>query len=110
MGYVQLILDSRKKIQTTPSGSVPLLDLPGFKRREGMIEDEQMKAQREYTSAVERLRSLNKKIKSVKGEAKKDIRSDISRLKDHMNNLLSRVGPYSSDQRLFGFKEENHGF
>ena len=110
MGYVQLILDSRKKILTSPNGIVPLLDLPGFKRREGMIEDEQMKAQREYTSAVERLRTLNKKIKSVKGESKKDIRSEISRLKDHMNNLLARVGPYSSDQRLFGFKEGNHDF
>lgn len=110
MGYVQIILDSRKKIQAAPTGVVPLLDLPGFKRREGLIEDEQLKAKREYNYAVERLRALNKKIKSVKGDAKKDIKNETSRLKDHMNNLLARVGPYTSDQRLFGFKEENHDF
>jgi hypothetical protein len=75
-----------------------------------MIEDEQHRAQNEYTSSTERLRTLVKKANSLKGDAKKDIKAEIARLKDHRESLLTKVGIYTSEQKLFGFKEGNNDF
>jgi hypothetical protein len=111
MGYVQFILESRSKTKTAPN-SAPgvILDLPGLKRREGIIDDAKQRAKREYTDSVHRLREMNKKYKSLSGTAKKDMKAAIARKKTHMESLLITIGSYTNDEKLFGFREGNHDF
>ena len=111
MGYVQFILDRRKQAQAAvPSAPNTLLDLPGFKRREGLIADEEGRAKAEYNRSVKDLRTLSKAVSSAKGDRKKELRARITSLKGHMDHLLRLVGPYTADEKVYGFKEDGHGF
>jgi hypothetical protein len=111
MGYVEFILKNRSKAQTvTPSASNALFDLPGFKRREGIVADEKERARKEYNHCLDNLRSLNKKLKSTKGDNRKHLRAAISEVKEHMNGLLTIVGSYTSSEEVYGFKEGGHEF
>jgi hypothetical protein len=111
MGYVQFILDSRTKAQAATSPApVVLNNLPGLHRREGMIADAQSRAKVEYTDATNRLRALNRKLKSTSGEEKKEMQAAIARTKDHRESLLKIIGIYTKEEALFGFKEDKDAF
>jgi len=51
------------------------------------------------------VRELDKKAKSLKGEERNQTKMRIEALKDHMATLLSGIGKYTDDERLYGFEE-----
>jgi hypothetical protein len=111
MGYVQLVLNNRKKIQTpTPSAPTALLDLPGFKRHANLLASQLECSRKEYDLALIERRNLNKKLKSATGDRKKELKVELDRLKELMDKLLSTTGTYTTHQKVYGFGGGGHDF
>jgi chromosome segregation ATPase len=114
MGNVQFILDRRKKAQaaipSAPSSAAVAVDLPGLKRRTARQTTDVTMWKREYNHAVKELRSLNKRINSLRDERRKEMRQRINAMKAHMSTILSRIGKYSPEETVNGFTEDGHDF
>ena len=113
MGYVQFILNNRRKAQTeTPSASsTPTsYDLPGLHRKENQQRTAMSAQKKEYSQLLKELQRLNKKINSEKGDERKETRLRINALKGEMKLLLGKIGIYSPSEEAMGFKEDGDGF
>lgn len=113
MGHVQSILNKRKKAQTaTPSASAAStkIELPGLHRREKLQQINADSYKREYNRPLKELRDLTKKISSLKGDQKKLAVERKNALKVHMADLLTKIGAYTHDEEMYGFKEASHEF
>jgi hypothetical protein len=117
MGYVQLILDNRKKKAqgaaplASTNSVTPLPDLPGLHRREKVQENAIVNHKKAYNAALKELRTMNKVKKAmIQGGKKKEMGQAIKRTKQMMADLLTKIGTYTDDERKYGFKENGDGF
>jgi len=113
MGHVQFILDNRKKAQTaTPSAPTTTgdFDLPGFHRTENMRLDLIATRKAEYNLTLKQLRDLAKILKSKKGTEKEEARQHMADIREHMKTLLSGIGTYSNEEKIYGFSEVRNEF
>jgi len=47
---------------------------------------------------------------TLKGEKKKEAKARMESLKQHMESLLTKIGVYTHEERLYGFKEAGNEF
>jgi hypothetical protein len=114
MGHVQSILESMKKKQVQANTAVPAkqqsFDLPGDHRREIRNAQEVLSAKKEYTRCVRWLQEGSKKMRALRAKDKKvQLKKEITHTKAHMGELLDKIGSYSDEEKVWGFKEADNG-
>lgn len=117
MNHVKMIINQLKQKQTqaTTAASATLqdFDLPGDHRMEKIRAEKLRSVKHQYNSCLKWLRAANRMLKQLKGKDKKKERDDKKREivghKGHLNDLLARIGTYSDEERLHGFKEADNG-
>ncbi len=114
MTHVQRIIDQLKQKQVQTNTAAPanpqVFDLPGDHRVAEMKAKELLMLKHEYNSCLKWLRVATNKLKKEKEKGKKNnLRREIDGYKGRMTELLTRIGTYTDEERMYGFKEAQNG-
>ena len=111
MGHVEYLLGLRKTKPAILETGEALPDLPGLNRQKQQDQIDLKMRRRLYTQTILQLRATNKKILSTSATKKKaELAKCQKEFQARIEELLPQVGPYTEDERKYGFKEHGHGF
>lgn len=111
MGHLYFLMDLRKPTPEIAKSGEPLPDLPGLTRRKNQQQVDQKELKDEYNRTLNEVRDAAKKQKSAKGAKKKKEKTQAMKATcAHMEDLLTKIGTYTSDEKMSGFKEDGDGF